>query len=411
MTKLQTPAEALAGLVKGVTAKWAKQRRAEERNANARWRRLDALTRCQNISIKEAAESVLPAAYLKASGNGTLPANPRQIYYAARPGILELTGKSDLDSQYFCQTILVDYIDENDLDWNIAWDDRGHFVEPHTGRRIGLGTLAVRRYLGLVDELRFVEPSFAEAGLETYGPGGQFGAVLFVEKEGFEPLFAAAKIAQRFDIAIMSSKGMSVTAARMLVDRICAEYAIPLVVLHDFDITGFSIFQTLTADTRRYTFENEIEVHDLGLRLEDVERLGLESEPVAIKQDRAALEARLLLNGATSEEIDFLLSGRRVELNSMASDVFVKFVEDKLRERGIEKVIPDEGTLDKAFCLFKRSEHMKRVVEKAMAAEKPADIMPPDDLSERLHSYLDEHPTITWDEAIAAIVKGEARHG
>ena len=31
--------------------------------------------------------------------------------------------------------------------WNIAWDDRGHFSEPHTGHEIGLGTLAVRGYI------------------------------------------------------------------------------------------------------------------------------------------------------------------------------------------------------------------------------------------------------------------------
>ena len=32
-------------------------------------------------------------------------------------------------------------------DWDIAWDDRGHFREPHTGRAIGLGTLALQDYL------------------------------------------------------------------------------------------------------------------------------------------------------------------------------------------------------------------------------------------------------------------------
>jgi hypothetical protein len=97
------------------------------------------------VTTKEAAYAVMEAAYLKASANGTLPANPRQIMYAARDAIQKATGKP-LDSQYFSQTLLVDYVEEEGVDWDIVWDDRGHFREPHVGLKIGLGTLAVRGY-------------------------------------------------------------------------------------------------------------------------------------------------------------------------------------------------------------------------------------------------------------------------
>jgi hypothetical protein len=80
----------------------------------------------------------------------------------------------------------------------------------------------------------------------------------------------------------MPSKGMSVTAARMLVDRMCAKYDIPLLTLHDFDIAGFSIGKTVGSDTRRYSFRNRIRVVDLGLRLADVRTLDLESESVSL---------------------------------------------------------------------------------------------------------------------------------
>ena len=69
-------------------------------------------------------------------------------------------------------------------------------------------------------------------GIETTRPGGRYGAVLFVEKEGFNELFGAVGLADRYDIAMMSTKGMSVTAARHLVDEICSRYSIPLFVLH-----------------------------------------------------------------------------------------------------------------------------------------------------------------------------------
>ena len=57
--------------------------------------------------------------------------------------------------------------------------------------------------------------------------------------------FTASQIADRFDIGMMSTKGMSVTAARRLVDALAA-LGVRLFVLHDFDITGFSIKKTLT---------------------------------------------------------------------------------------------------------------------------------------------------------------------
>ena len=98
------------------------------------------------------------------------------------------------------------------------------------------------------------------AAFSTRGPRHRFGAILFIEKEGFMPLFEAVHLAERFDIAIMSTKGVSVTAARQLVDELCGEHDIPLLVLHDFDKSGFTIVGTLQRDTRRYSFENAIEV-------------------------------------------------------------------------------------------------------------------------------------------------------
>jgi hypothetical protein len=207
MVKAQSPAQALAGLVEGVTSKWAKQRRAEERDSAARARRNDRLIRhrYRTISLREAAFRVMRDAYMAASANGRLPANARQIYYAARPKILELTGKESLDSQYFCQTLLIGYMAEYGVDWDVVWDDRGHFREPHTEEAFGLGTLNVRQYLRDNSPPCLEEAGFANAKISTRGPEGRFGAILFVEKEGFMPLFEAVHLAEKFDIAIMSS--------------------------------------------------------------------------------------------------------------------------------------------------------------------------------------------------------------
>ena len=62
---------------------------------------------------------------MKASANGTLPALARQIMYAARPRIQQLSGKDRLDDKYFTQTLLPDYIAENGCaHWNVVYDAR-----------------------------------------------------------------------------------------------------------------------------------------------------------------------------------------------------------------------------------------------------------------------------------------------
>jgi len=401
----KTPAEAIADLVKGGTKRWAEQRKAEERHAKAKVNRNDRILyfRVRKATTKDVAYDVMRRAYLDASTGGTLPANARQIYYAARGEILERTGKTSLDSQYFCQTLLVDYVRENAVDWDIAWDDRGHFTEPHTKHAFGLGTIAVREYLAAIGAPRFLEPGFSGGKVGTHGPDGRFGAVLFIEKEGFMPLFERVGLAERHDIAIMSTKGMSVTAARKLIDVMCGRYKIPVYVLHDFDVSGFSIFGTLRGNTDRYTFKNAIKVIDLGLRLADVNELDLESESVSFgNTSHSKIRQRLHRNGATDAEIEFLLDEQRVELNAMTSGQLVEFVKRKLVEHGVTKVVPTRARLDAAYRLAMRRERLRKVVEAALEAATEDDIAVPDDLAEQVRNRLGDS-NLSWIDAVAKI--------
>ena len=54
--------KAIIGAVQGVTAKWTKQRKAEERHAAARARRWEALTYSRSITIKDATYDAIPDA-------------------------------------------------------------------------------------------------------------------------------------------------------------------------------------------------------------------------------------------------------------------------------------------------------------------------------------------------------------
>ena len=94
---------AIITAITGVTQKWAKQRKSEERDASRLLHRRQAMVRCARVTLKEAAFGVMKEAYLKASSDGRLPAHARQIMYAARGSIQQQTGER-LDDKYFTQT-------------------------------------------------------------------------------------------------------------------------------------------------------------------------------------------------------------------------------------------------------------------------------------------------------------------
>jgi hypothetical protein len=236
--------------------------------------------------------------------------------------MLELTGKTTLGYNYFSQTLLIDFMADNPklcADWDVVWDDRGHFEEPHGGQVTGLGTLSVRGYLGENHDLEIEDAGFKNVGIKTHGAHGRFGSLLFIEKEGFDSLLKSVRLADRYDIGIMSSKGNSVTAARQLADHL----NIPLFTLHDLDVAGFTIGQ-IGEDNRRYTYENAIDVKNIGLRLDDIleiEGANIDdmAESVTVIRERdgdddderetklANKREKLADAGATDDEINFLL--------------------------------------------------------------------------------------------------------
>jgi hypothetical protein len=402
-------ADKIIGAVQNVTARWAKQRKREERDAAARQNRRYAMMRHRSTSIRDAAFAVMEQAYLKASANGTLPAHARQIMYAARPYIMR-TADRELGhrfDQYFTQQLLPEYIETHGVIWNVVYDARGNFTEPHTKLRVPLGTLQVRNYLAAVRSHKVPAPTFdtRERRHPTLGPRHSFGAVLFVEKEGFLPLFDAVRLAERYDLAIMSTKGMSVTAARELVEFLCSAYGVPLLVLHDFDKSGFSIVGTLRRSTRRYRFGHghAASVIDLGLRLEDVDHL--ETEDVYLDSPDKA-RWNLHENGATPEEIEFLLE-HRVELNAFASDELIDWLEGKFEEHGIEKVIPDAATLAGAYARMRHQALVQDKIDEVLAKLSDSADKAPDNLAARIVKRLAKDPALRWDAVLREIARAD----
>ena len=390
------------GLTKNL-ANFTKQRKAEEKHISAgRWR-MSRMMEVRGKYLTEAANEVMEECYMKASDNNRLPATARQIFYVARPLIEEQTDKP-LSYAYFSQTLLPDFVNERGAGWDVVYDDRGHFLEPHSKRVIGLGTLNVRDYLKRVQRLKLEAADFDPASVKTYGPDGSFGAVLYVEKEGFLPLFKRVKLAKRYDLAIMSSKGMSVTAARELVDRLCCA-SVPLLVLHDFDSAGIIIKDTLANDTRRYSYGSTPNVIDLGLCYGDIE--GLPSEP----NNSNISDQRLRHAGLGWDAIEFLRT-QRVELNAMTSRQLIDFVEDKLKQHGISKVVPDKNTLADTYHLFATSDRLSEAFDEMKENLKEENeetaIRIPDDLAAKVAAELQQRRDIPWHRAVRLIVDPDA---
>ena len=406
MTKATS--QAIEDLVVSATKKWARQKKAEERSQSASTRRA-YMWRSSRVTLKDAAWEVIPEAYMKASTNDTLPTLARQIMYASRKKIEEKTGEH-LDDQYFTQTLLPDYMAAHPetADWYVVYDERGHLYEPHDDTPIALGTLAVRNHLQKMGPPSVASPEIETAKLKRHGPEAHYGAILFIEKEGFQPLFEKVKLAERYDIAIASTKGMSNTAFRELIDSMCPRYEMTVFVLHDFDKSGFSIVGTLRRDTRRYEFANKVKVIDLGIRLEDIEEYSLDYEHYSPGKSEWKVRENLRENGATEEEIEVLLN-QRVELNAFTSGQLIEWIESKLKKHGVEKVIPDDGLLEKMYRQACASAYLQHhadgLIDKSNLVAEKVDV--PDNLRRRVSDGLKETPTQSWDEAVSTIANSD----
>jgi len=257
--RIEVPSEVADAFAATITAA-AKQLRAEKkardrdaRQARSRWEQIQRVADADTkITVKEAAFAVMADAFAHATGSGALPVNQRNLYYAVRRRV-QAYGV-ELAQEYF-RSILTEYQQEHGPLQGLYYDARGELHEPHTGRSVRLGTREVAEY-------QF--------------PDYVFDKILYVEKEGFGPLFAAARLGERYDLAIVGGKGQPEVAVRSLFER--AERGdYQLFVLHDADPAGYSIARTIAQATPRMP-NYSVSVTDLGLSVGAATDLGLATE-------------------------------------------------------------------------------------------------------------------------------------
>jgi hypothetical protein len=138
----------------------------------------------------------------------------------------------------------------------------------------------------------------------------------------------------------------------------------------------------------------------LGLQYVDID--GLVSEP----NDSKISDERLRQAGLGEEAIAFLRT-ERVELNAMTSRQLINFVEFKLQQHGIKKVIPDRGTLTETYREFTASDRLSEAFDELkerleQETERPIEV--PADLEAKVKKLIAENPDITWHHAVRLIV-------
>lgn len=301
-----------------------------------------AREREQAWSLKEAVFAVLREALRRATGGGALPVSARTLYYAVRPLVQQYTTKP-LAYDYFSQTLLTAYREDHGDIPGLYYDPRGVLYEPHGGREVPLGTREV-------------------SGYEF--PSWLYDKILYVEKKGLWPTLREARLAERYDLAVVAAEGYANEAARVLFARAQRGQRYRIFVLHDADPYGYNIARTLREATRRMP-EHNITVADLGLRVADAQRMGLEEETFTRQQ---ALPAGLDLDETERRYFIGQQRGptswicRRVELNAMSGPQLVGYIQAGLEAAGAtDKVIPPDDVLESTAAAVLRSALATRI--------------------------------------------------
>jgi hypothetical protein len=291
----------------------------------------------KSMALKEGARQTdiigehIDEAVKKASGGGMLRFSIRQLYYAVRPFVLERAEEAKLDYTYFCRWISQYENDRGEIK-GMYRDPRGTLYHPHTGETIPVGTISVEEYKR---------------------PEWTFNKILYIEKEGLFEVLKHVGFPERFDCALLSSKGFASRAVRDLIDLLGdSGEEIHVFAIHDADGPGTSIYEALVEGTLARA-ARRVKVHNLGIEPWEGVKMGLQIETFDARKQRVPV-AKYVKDRHYDEDGDRdredwadWLQTNRIELNAMTSPQFVQWLEEKFEALEIEKIVPPNKVLER----------------------------------------------------------------
>ena len=271
------------------------------------------------VSKKRAILDAIPDAVLAAGGNGQYEFSQRQLFYVVRPSVIEAAG-SEPDYGYFCE-VLTEYESENEDIKGLYRDNRGVLYIPHAGEEIPVGTRTVSR---------FKRPEWT------------FHKIVYCEKEGFFPILRSAKWPERWDCALLTSKGYASRAVKDLLDLLGDDgEPIEVFCIHDADLDGTRIYQTLKEETKSRG-KRRVEIHNLGLEPGEGVEMGLPVEKVDRKTEKEPADY-------VPHEWRGWLKKNRIELNAMSTPQFIRWLDAKMERYAPPKLLPPEEVVRRKY--------------------------------------------------------------
>jgi hypothetical protein len=188
-------------------------------------------------------------------------------------------------------------------------------------------------------------------------PEWTFNKILYIEKEGLFEVLKQVKFPERFDCALLSSKGFASRAVRDLIDLLGDDgEEIHVFAIHDADGPGTSIYESLVEETIARP-GRKVVVHNLGMEPWEGMALGLQVESFEKRKQKTVVAKYISRHDRDDDNPDDKsgwewaewLQTNRIELNAMTSPQFVEWLEGKFGEIATKKVVPPSRVLEKAL--------------------------------------------------------------
>lgn len=264
-------------------------------------------------------------AFALASTNGKYAITARQMWYKIR----EISGAPDEAYTAFTQTVLTEWINNHpEYEDKINFANRGVFYIGD--KQDGLGTANVRNFINNIGRASNTFNCYGGVSDNVYIEDNfnveyKYDKVLYIEKTGFDDIFKAEKVGEKYHMIIVSGQGFATRAAKTILYAL-QNKGLKLYCMHDLDISGVNIFKSF--QTINDKFEHPIDIEDLGITIEDVYRYNIQPEQVEKgKTDRDKLFSM-------SDEYKSFFDGgtyyNRVELNAFSTQQILEIMDRKL---------------------------------------------------------------------------------
>ena len=279
-------------------------------------------------SLREQMREYLTDAFMIASSNARYAITARQIWYKLR----EISSIIETKNTYadFTQTILTEWLESYpQYEGLVNFSERGNFYVD--GRQQGLGSANVRNFISSIGSAPDAFECYGGISSDIYiqphfNIQYKYDKVLYIEKTGFDAIFRAEKIDEKYSMIIVSGQGFVSRSAKQFLYN-CQQQGMRLYCMHDLDISGCLILDSLKNPNEK--FKESLEVIDLGVTLKDVERYRIQPEIIDLsKEDKSKLEN---LPKEYQKFFGFVGDkGLRVELNAFTTEQILEIIDQKL---------------------------------------------------------------------------------